>query len=284
MRRMLSGITTAKIPPKNSQAASKPSMTASVVWVKVSHTKQWRRQQGVKISACRTRRRSVSGSDIRPMRPKSTWSSTPGSPSATRTVVLLATARPAQLRAEALARCAWGRPPPAGQQGVDLDDGQALVVEPGSDLLLMAIEGAPGLAVADCCDGAGPARAPRRGPRRSAGPPRRRGRRRTRPRRPRNGGPSCGRPWPDARSLAALRPGARAGAPLSPRTRVPPGIPSPLLCPLPMAASGPDQRPALVDPPGVVPLLAEGWSHARGGTQLKVVPCSLAGDTLITSV
>ncbi len=30
--------------------------------------------------------------------------------------------------------------------------------------------------------------------------------------------------------------------------------------------------PLLVDP-GVVPLLAEGWSHAAGGTHLKVVPC-----------
>ena len=40
MAAMLSGITTAKIPPKNAQAASKPSMTSAIVWEKVSHTKQ----------------------------------------------------------------------------------------------------------------------------------------------------------------------------------------------------------------------------------------------------
>src|SRR5581483_1026875 len=39
---MLSGMTTLKTPAKNAQAASKPSMTASVVWRNVNHTKQWR--------------------------------------------------------------------------------------------------------------------------------------------------------------------------------------------------------------------------------------------------
>ncbi len=38
----LSGITVANTPVKNRHAASKPSITASVVWAKVSHTKQWR--------------------------------------------------------------------------------------------------------------------------------------------------------------------------------------------------------------------------------------------------
>ncbi len=40
----------------------------------------------MKISAQHTRRRPVSGSKIRPILPKSTCNSTPGSPSATRTV------------------------------------------------------------------------------------------------------------------------------------------------------------------------------------------------------
>jgi putative transposase len=40
----------------------------------------------VKINACSARRRPLSGSSIRPSRPKSTWHSTPGSPSATRSV------------------------------------------------------------------------------------------------------------------------------------------------------------------------------------------------------
>jgi len=39
---MLSGMTTAKMPSKNAHAASNPASTAAVVWVKVSHTKQWR--------------------------------------------------------------------------------------------------------------------------------------------------------------------------------------------------------------------------------------------------
>jgi hypothetical protein len=37
---MLSGMTTLKTPPKNDQAASKPAMTVSAVWEKLSHTKQ----------------------------------------------------------------------------------------------------------------------------------------------------------------------------------------------------------------------------------------------------
>jgi hypothetical protein len=40
----------------------------------------------VKINACTTRRRPAAGSLISPIRPKSSWHSTPGSPSATRTV------------------------------------------------------------------------------------------------------------------------------------------------------------------------------------------------------
>ena len=37
-----SGITTGNTPPKKAQAASKPSMTASVVWENVGHTNWWR--------------------------------------------------------------------------------------------------------------------------------------------------------------------------------------------------------------------------------------------------
>ena len=39
---MLSGITTLNTPPKKAQAASKPAMTASVLWRKLSQTKQCR--------------------------------------------------------------------------------------------------------------------------------------------------------------------------------------------------------------------------------------------------
>ena len=39
---MLSGITTLNTPPKKTHAASKPAITASVVWRKVNHTKQCR--------------------------------------------------------------------------------------------------------------------------------------------------------------------------------------------------------------------------------------------------
>ena len=73
-------------PPKNAHAASQPSMTAAVVWVKLSHTKQWRDTQAVNTRAWHTRRRWVTGSNTSPMRPKSTGHSSPGAPSATRTV------------------------------------------------------------------------------------------------------------------------------------------------------------------------------------------------------
>ena len=46
----LSGMTVENTPPKKAQAASQPSMTASVVWAKVIHTKQCRLKQAVKIS------------------------------------------------------------------------------------------------------------------------------------------------------------------------------------------------------------------------------------------
>ena len=50
MADMLSGITVANTPPKNAHAASKPAITASVVWEKLTHTKQCRLKQAVKIS------------------------------------------------------------------------------------------------------------------------------------------------------------------------------------------------------------------------------------------
>jgi hypothetical protein len=59
---MLSGISTAKIPLKNAHAASQPAITAAVVWVKLSHTKQCREKHAVKINAWATRRRPVSAS------------------------------------------------------------------------------------------------------------------------------------------------------------------------------------------------------------------------------
>ena len=46
-----SGITTGKTPPKNRHAASKPSITASVVWAKVGQTNMCRLQQAVKMRA-----------------------------------------------------------------------------------------------------------------------------------------------------------------------------------------------------------------------------------------
>jgi hypothetical protein len=46
----LSGMTVENTPPKKAHAASQPSMTASVVWEKLTHTKQCRLKQAVKIS------------------------------------------------------------------------------------------------------------------------------------------------------------------------------------------------------------------------------------------
>ena len=86
MADMLSGMTVRNTPPKKAHAASQPSMTAWVVWVKLTHTKQCRLTQAVKIRAWAARVRSVTGSWSEPMRPKSIWHSSPGRPSATRTV------------------------------------------------------------------------------------------------------------------------------------------------------------------------------------------------------
>ncbi len=94
----LSGITTLNTPPKNSHAASHPAITAVSVWVNVSQTKVCRECAAVKINACATRRRPATGSQINPIRAKSIWHSTPGSPSATRTVT---PCRPAPQRSTA---------------------------------------------------------------------------------------------------------------------------------------------------------------------------------------
>jgi len=47
----LSGITTLNTPPKNAQAASKPSITAGRAWEKVSHTNMWRDSAAVNTRA-----------------------------------------------------------------------------------------------------------------------------------------------------------------------------------------------------------------------------------------
>jgi hypothetical protein len=83
---MLSGIRTLKTPPKNLHAASQPSMTAANVWENVNHTNMGREYTAVKINACTTRRRPQPESNSMPIRAKSIWHSTPGSPSTTGTV------------------------------------------------------------------------------------------------------------------------------------------------------------------------------------------------------
>jgi hypothetical protein len=80
---------TLNTPPKNAQAISHPAITAASVWVYVSQTNMCREYTAVKISAWTFRSRPVSGSVIVPIRAKSIWHSTPGSPSFTGTVVAL---------------------------------------------------------------------------------------------------------------------------------------------------------------------------------------------------
>ena len=82
----LSGMRIGNTPPKKAQAASNPAITSLVVWPNVNHTNMWRDHTETTMSAWTTRRRSVWGSKRIPIRPKSVWSSLPGSPSATRTV------------------------------------------------------------------------------------------------------------------------------------------------------------------------------------------------------
>jgi hypothetical protein len=62
MPEMWSGITTAKTPPKKSQAGSNPSMMLSMACEKGQPDEAVVATQGVKISAWQTRRRSVGGS------------------------------------------------------------------------------------------------------------------------------------------------------------------------------------------------------------------------------
>ena len=83
---MLSGITTLNTPPKNSHAASQPSMSVSTVWLNDNHTKECLEYTAVKINAQHTRRRPLPPSKSRPILPKSICNSAPGSPSAIRTV------------------------------------------------------------------------------------------------------------------------------------------------------------------------------------------------------
>ena len=64
-------------------------MTSSSVWPKVGQTKQCREYPSTTISAHTARRCPVSGSWIRPSRPKSTSATSPGGVSPIRTVVLL---------------------------------------------------------------------------------------------------------------------------------------------------------------------------------------------------
>ena len=74
---MLSGMSTANTPPKNSHARSQPSITvASVCW-KDNQTNMCRDTTAVKINAWTARRRPAGGSHISPSRPRSSWHSTP---------------------------------------------------------------------------------------------------------------------------------------------------------------------------------------------------------------
>ena len=77
---------TLNTPPKNPHAASHPAITAASVCENVNHTNMCREYTAVRISAWTLRRRPDSASSRYPMNPKSTCNSTPGTPSATRTV------------------------------------------------------------------------------------------------------------------------------------------------------------------------------------------------------
>ena len=106
-------ISTLNTAPKNAHAASQPAITAVCVWEYVNQTNMCRLSTAVKIRQCTRRRRPVSGSSSKPSWAKSTWHSTPGSPSATRTVV------PRPIR----------HPHPLpGQQLLDLHDQERLVL------------------------------------------------------------------------------------------------------------------------------------------------------------
>ena len=116
-----------KTPPKNRHAASQPATIASSVVANVNHTNMCREYTAVKINACTTRRRPVSGSGIKPILAKSIWHSTPGSPSATGTVSRGAAATVVgALHAVPVQRTVRHQHAAAGEQITDLDHRQVL--------------------------------------------------------------------------------------------------------------------------------------------------------------
>ena len=129
---MLSGITTANTPPKNSHAASNPAITLSVVWVKVSHTKQWRLRAGREDQRMADPAPSGVRVEHQAHAPEVDLELVArlavGDPHRR----AAAPARPAQLGAVALEGARRHADPPARQQGVDLDDGQPSHVDPGA--------------------------------------------------------------------------------------------------------------------------------------------------------
>ena len=147
-------MSTWKQPPKKVQAASQPAITAVRVWEWVSHTNMCRLRTAVKISTCTARFFPVTGSRSSPSRAKSIWHSTPGSPSATRTVGRLDPER-AALDREPVQRAVRHPHALTGEQLLDLHDRQLVLLlpvdnsaaHPGSDLLLMGEQDLPARAV-----------------------------------------------------------------------------------------------------------------------------------------
>ena len=100
------------------------------------------------MSAQHTFLRPDAGSGTSPILPKSTCSSEPGSPSATRSVVARARAADAEDLERIALQCAFGDDHSlAGQELGGLHCGQAIVDQPGLQLVMVGLEGRPGLPV-----------------------------------------------------------------------------------------------------------------------------------------
>ena len=229
-----------------------------------------REYTAVKINACTSRRRPVSGSGIKPIRAKSIWHSTPGSPSATRTVVPRAAADSrSTLRRRTGATSGTAPPRPRRVSRSPILTTVRPWLDPLADLFLLGHQRLPRRRRDPPAVPGAPRPPPPRSARRSTAPPAvaaepGRLRRLHIPARGLAVDPRLPR-----RPSAAPAPASQARSTSRTSNTEPPEHHPPTSTSIDLEQSNRSNR----GPPGatrrVVPLLATRWSHDRGKTQLK---------------
>ena len=117
-------------------------MSASRVWENVNHTNMCREYTAVKINACTTRRRPLTESVSMPIRAKSIWHSTPGSPSSDGHRATLASPIVGACRTVTVQGALRHDHALAGQQVADLHHRQT-VVDPVIDPIMVGAQRFP---------------------------------------------------------------------------------------------------------------------------------------------